>query len=848
MDENNNNNKDAALAEPPLHATRGDLSLADGDSGGLPLDSRRQLSATHPITNGVGESPRHATHVGDAPAEAVGDKETGAGAGVGDGPSLNSGTRGSLSLDSRVGDGLSLGHRGFGSLSLDVRSSDGLLLDEGLQPNAAQPIGNGVRVSKTPPLPSLLNVALSSSPTPAMGVAAAPSPRSSGSSDYDFVTESDSDDGDGVETETPLDGRYLLVKKIGEGATASANLCLDLAEGNRPVILKNTDKRKFRALPKPDQSLLQVDGAAAAALAGPMAEIAVLKKLSHVNVIRLYEVVDDPASITVSLVLEYANGGDLGYQIALTNAAAAAASGSSRGGVHPKRLWSWCRDIVSGLAYMHKQGVLHRDIKPDNILLDTGNNAKIADFGASVIIAEGGNDRVTDIAGTPSYMAPECVRGDSYGGFAADVWSLGMTMYHCLFGCPAFSADNTVQLFRVIEQTPVDFPEERMEDLHVELRQLLRRCLDRDPAKRITLPEMLQDSWLTRDGASQLTRWSRFSRIRVSESDVRDAVQVMETSTKLMGESTQREERVLATGDVLTRQGDVATEAYFVLEGTADTFLETSVEMRSLGKASEKRKVQSVVAGEFIGEVALFLDELTARTASVVATSAMRVTVIKKHEIEAFFTKDPEAAARIKEKANQKQEQRRRLAHLLKNQLELKLGMGLAELPTLSEQLPWKQCKTGSIITSQGDRGDMVWFIKKGAAKIVYMLPGKKVEDAIVLIDIKEGDFIGMMAIILDEERRLVSSVATAPSELIGIRRHLFLQLVGGNPALEAKMRSRARQLKQEREELIADKMRQLSLTIVTLSRARSSFRRLQRDSSARVQALSDALSEEPEL
>lgn len=88
----------------------------------------------------------------------------------------------------------------------------------------------------------------------------------------------------------------------------------------------------------------------------------------------------------------------------------------------------------------------------------------------------------------------------------------------------------------------------------------------RDPEKRITLVEMLSDEWLTNGGESPLTTWDRVGVIRVNESDLRDAVQTMEASTKLMGEDTRREERVLAAGEVLTRQGEVATEAFFVQE------------------------------------------------------------------------------------------------------------------------------------------------------------------------------------------------------------------------------------------------------------------------------------------
>ena len=158
------------------------------------------------------------------------------------------------------------------------------------------------------PLPSLARV-----PSPvASPVAFDPDDASDADS---FVTEYTSDeaadapgDGDGTPTRArsrKLEPRYVFVKKVGEGATATAFLCLDVAEGSRAVILKRCARAKFRALPRP--------GAPAPRAAAHEAEIAVLKKLSsaHPNIISLLGVVDDPASPTVALVLEYANGGDL---------------------------------------------------------------------------------------------------------------------------------------------------------------------------------------------------------------------------------------------------------------------------------------------------------------------------------------------------------------------------------------------------------------------------------------------------------------------------------------------------------------------------------------------------------
>ena len=162
----------------------------------------------------------------------------------------------------------------------------------------------------------------------------------------DLFTESDSDDeGKGATLDT---SRYLVVKKVGAGSTATALLCLDLVEANRPVILKNTQKSRFRSLP-----FNPLARALASHPQGPAAEIAVLKRLDSPNVIRLFNVVDHPDAPTVSLVLEYAPGGDLRAQIERGHMDA---DGNKRRGIDPERMWSWSRDVVNGVAYMHRAG------------------------------------------------------------------------------------------------------------------------------------------------------------------------------------------------------------------------------------------------------------------------------------------------------------------------------------------------------------------------------------------------------------------------------------------------------------------------------------------------------------
>jgi len=138
-----------------------------------------------------------------------------------------------------------------------------------------------------------------------------------------------------------------------------------------------------------------------------------MKKLRHQNVLRLFEVIDDPKCNKLYLVLEYLRGGDL-----FTNEK-----------LNDLQVWNIARQVIQGLAYLHMNNVIHGDIKPQNLLRDEDGRVKIADFGISTIIND--NEKLSDTAGTPAFMCPELCAGKRYDGKMSDIYSLGATLY-CL--------------------------------------------------------------------------------------------------------------------------------------------------------------------------------------------------------------------------------------------------------------------------------------------------------------------------------------------------------------------------------------------------------------------------------
>lgn len=188
-------------------------------------------------------------------------------------------------------------------------------------------------------------------------------------------------------------------------------------------------------------------------------EIRSMARCHHPNVVQLYDVIDDKRCRKLFLICEYMDGGDIpwstrDHQPALTTSEA-------RGIL---------RDVIQGLVHLHAQGVIHRDIKPGNILWTKDRVAKISDFGCAYVrhgagsaddLSSASDPMLGRTAGTPAFFAPELCRGPSEGPSitkAIDVWALGVTMYCLLFGVPPFWAETEFLLLEVIMHDDYTLP------------------------------------------------------------------------------------------------------------------------------------------------------------------------------------------------------------------------------------------------------------------------------------------------------------------------------------------------------------------------------------------------------
>ncbi|XP_028853659.1 protein kinase C, delta b [Denticeps clupeoides] len=166
-------------------------------------------------------------------------------------------------------------------------------------------------------------------------------------------------------------------------------------------------------------------------------------------------------------VMEYLNGGDLMFHI------------QDKGRFDLYRATFYAAEIVCGLQFLHSKGIVYRDLKLDNVMLDKEGHIKIADFGMCKENMIGDN-RATTFCGTPDYIAPEILLGQKYS-FSVDWWSFGVLLYEMLIGQSPFQGDDEDELFESIRMDTPHYPRW----ITKEAKDLLEKLFERDPTRRL---------------------------------------------------------------------------------------------------------------------------------------------------------------------------------------------------------------------------------------------------------------------------------------------------------------------------------------------------------------------------
>ncbi|KAK8637133.1 hypothetical protein V6N13_064560 [Hibiscus sabdariffa] len=273
-----------------------------------------------------------------------------------------------------------------------------------------------------------------------------------------FITAGESSE---LSSENTLFGKYEVGKLLGCGAFAKVYHARNVRTG-QSVAIKAVSKQKV--------------------LKGGFVEhvkreIAIMRRLRHPNIVKLIEVL--ATKTKVYFVMEFAKGGELFTRIA-------------RGRFSEDLSRRYFQQLIAAVGYCHSRGVFHRDLKPENLLLDENYNLKITDFGLSAVKEQIRPDGLLHtLCGTPAYVAPEILAKKGYDGAKVDVWSCGIILYVLHAGYLPFNDPNLMVMYHRIYKGEFRFPKWTSPDL----RRFICRLLDPNPDTRITVVEIINDTW-----------------------------------------------------------------------------------------------------------------------------------------------------------------------------------------------------------------------------------------------------------------------------------------------------------------------------------------------------------------
>ena len=291
-------------------------------------------------------------------------------------------------------------------------------------------------------------------------------------------------------------GKYTTVGvRLGQGAFGTVELATD---GKKQIAIKCIEKDHIVQ----ENMGIQVSK-----------EVSILKQLKHKNIVYIEEVLMSPGYLYI--IMEYVKGGELFSKIAQT------------GGKIPEDLCKrYVYQICDALEYCHNLNVCHRDIKPQNILLDEKDNIKLVDFGFATIMemedttdfdefnrgmeAQSHKMRETHtLCGTDAYMAPELVSRKKYMGDKADIWAMGTVAYFLITGSLPF---RKFDVKRLLYDTL---------DLSPEQKDFISKCLDVVPENRYSARRLLLHEWIFDS-----------KRLSNSSSDTKENIEISSSSSE----------------------------------------------------------------------------------------------------------------------------------------------------------------------------------------------------------------------------------------------------------------------------------------------------------------------------
>lgn len=255
-------------------------------------------------------------------------------------------------------------------------------------------------------------------------------------------------------------GRFIIGRELGKGGFGVVYEGCDSETGST-VAIKQV---YIKSVPKDELASIKM-------------EIELLKKLTHENIVRYIDSIEQDG--TLNIVLEYIEGGSLQDKV------------NQLGVLHEKLCNKYVVQVLQGLQYLHRQGVIHRDIKGANLLILKDGTVKLADFGVSISV-DNTEDEGDCVVGTPYWMAPEIIKMEGVTA-KCDIWSVGCVVIELLTSKPPyFELAPMAALFRIVQDSggpPLPSGISRV------LRDFLGFCFKPTAGERWSAEKLLNHPW-----------------------------------------------------------------------------------------------------------------------------------------------------------------------------------------------------------------------------------------------------------------------------------------------------------------------------------------------------------------
>jgi serine/threonine protein kinase len=383
-------------------------------------------------------------------------------------------------------------------------------------------------------------------------------------------------------------GKYPVVREIGSGATSRVYLARD-PFGERDVAIKvflfNTE------LDAPTQRMMHKAFLAEASLAG---------KLNHPHIVDIFDAVAEPDHSYV--VMEYVPGTTLEAHTSVTSL------------LPLNKVVEIVFKCIRALEYAFQHGVIHRDIKPGNILLSEMGETKVGDFGASFQQRHGAESTQITGIGSPAYMSPEQVRMEALNQ-QTDIYSLGVVMYRLLTGRLPFEAATQAALTYAILNSPAPAPSNLRPDIPPILDKIVLKAMSKELGDRYASwldfgKDLTQAFTSLQSPGAIATESEKFTSLRAMEF-FQDFGDVALWETLRIGSWKQ-----VPAEQVVIREGEAGDSVYILIDGEVGVTL--------LGKP-----LNTLKPGACFGEVLYFTGSAGRRTTTIVSVSKITVLEIK---------------------------------------------------------------------------------------------------------------------------------------------------------------------------------------------------------------------------